>query len=108
LNSVQLIQQQIQLEYRLNSDGFLVPFPGSTEQARFIIYRHTDGYVTYFRHDLPRSIREALATLPPEHAFTNPKRSNGFSPRARFAMKCLSAKVAPFRTHRPPHNSPTL
>jgi hypothetical protein len=32
-----LVHLHIELEYQLVSDGFLVPFPGSSEQARFII-----------------------------------------------------------------------
>ena len=71
MNNAKLIQLQIQLEYQLNDDGFLVPFPNSTEQARFIIYRHDGGYRTYFRHDLLLSLRTKIAALPLEQAFND-------------------------------------
>ena len=46
-----LIRLQIGLEYGIDHSGFLVPFPGATEQARFIIHRHRGGYERYYRHD---------------------------------------------------------
>jgi hypothetical protein len=71
LDSVELVDLQIRLEYNVDTDGLLVPFPGSIEQARFIVYHHAEGYVEYFRHDLPRPIREQIAALPPEQALND-------------------------------------
>jgi hypothetical protein len=71
LDSVKLVDLQIRLEYNVDTDGLLVPFPGSIEQARFIVYRHAEGYVEYFRHDLPRPIREQIAALPTEQALSD-------------------------------------
>lgn len=71
MNSTELIRLQIELEYSVNTAGLLVPFPDSTERARFIIYHHTGGYVTYFRYDLPRHTRKRIAGLSHEQAFND-------------------------------------
>ena len=67
-----LIRLQSELEYALDAGGFLVPFPHSMEQARFIIYHHSGGYARYYRHDLPLSVCERLAALPGAQAFATP------------------------------------
>jgi hypothetical protein len=64
-----LIRTQIRLEYSLDAEGLLVPFPGSTEQARFIVHRHATGTVRFYRHDLPPDSRRRLAALPGAAAF---------------------------------------
>jgi len=69
LRAESLIRTQVQLEYSLDVDGLLVPFPRSTEQARFIVHRHATGYERFYRHDLPADIRRRLATLPGAAAF---------------------------------------
>ncbi|MEK7327888.1 MAG: GNAT family N-acetyltransferase [Chloroflexota bacterium] len=69
MTPLELIELSIRLEYSLDQGGLLVPFTGSTEQARFIIYRHAGGYVTYFRHDLPEFIQEQILALPRGQAF---------------------------------------
>ncbi len=66
-----LIHLQITLEHDLDADGLLVPFPGSTEQARFVIHRYPGGYVRYFRHDLPDPVRERLTALLGDTALSN-------------------------------------
>ena len=59
----QLIDRQIRLEYAVDRNGLLVPYAGSTEQARFILHRHATGFLAYYRHDLPSEVREQLAHL---------------------------------------------
>lgn len=47
-----LIELQVRLEYQVDGE-ILYPFAGSTEQSRFIAYRHPGGFLRYYRHDLP-------------------------------------------------------
>jgi hypothetical protein len=58
-----LIDRQIRLEYAVDENGLLVPYEGSTEQARFIVHRHVTGVRAYYRYDLPPEVREQLARL---------------------------------------------
>lgn len=74
MNATQWIDLQVRLEYRLDPDGRLVPFSGSTEQARFTVYRHAGGWQCFYRFDLDPALRERLAGLPPELAFASPAR----------------------------------
>jgi hypothetical protein len=60
-----LIRMQIELEYQLDSVGRLVPFTGSEEQARFILYCHVQGYERFFRFDLPERQYTRLMELEP-------------------------------------------
>ncbi|MCJ7737324.1 MAG: hypothetical protein MUQ10_08440 [Anaerolineae bacterium] len=64
-----LIGLQIRLEYRFDRAGRLHPFEGSSEQARFIVYRHPAGIVKFVRYDLPPAQAVQLHALPPELAF---------------------------------------
>ena len=64
----QLVRLQIELEYQLNPQGRLVPFPGSTEQHRFILYRVSKGHVRFFRQDLPDEVCAKLETVSGEDA----------------------------------------
>ena len=49
-----------------------MPFPGSTEQALYIVYRYSQGYVPYFNHRLPPELRQWLLELGPKRAFNQP------------------------------------
>ena len=73
MNAVELISLNIELEFGINSTGLLVPRPGSdaAEVPRFSIVRYEEGYITYFRHDLPCRAREQLAVLAFEQAFND-------------------------------------
>ena len=73
IDPISLIQQQIRLEYTLDQDGFLVPFPGSSEQAFYIVYRHEGGYLSYFNHKLPSELRYCLTQLGESRAFEAPQ-----------------------------------
>ena len=69
MTPLELIELNIRLEYSLDEAGLLVPFTGSTEQARFIIYRYEGGYATFFHHALPEFIKAQIMALPREQAF---------------------------------------
>jgi GNAT superfamily N-acetyltransferase len=72
MRSIDLIHHQISLEYELDLNGLLVPFPGSTEQALYIVYRYSQGYVPYFNHRLPTKVRHWLLSIGPKQAFDQP------------------------------------
>jgi len=65
MDAVDLIELQINLEYQVLSGDRLIPFPGSTEQARFIVYRYSDGLRCFYRFDLPAEDMVALAEVNP-------------------------------------------
>ena len=71
-NVPRLIKLQVELEYYVNPDGYLVPFPGSDEQAQFIVYRTAQDFVRFFRHDLPETTRAALARTDLARIFEDP------------------------------------
>jgi hypothetical protein len=72
MRSIDLIHHQIILEYELDVDGLLVPYPDSTEQALYIVYHYSQGYVPYFNHRLPTRVRQWLLSLGPKKAFNHP------------------------------------
>lgn len=72
MKPVDLIELQITLEYALDEKGFLVPFPGSSEQAVYIVYRYEDGYVPYYHYQLPVVIRSYLIAAGAQLAFSAP------------------------------------
>lgn len=61
------------------------PGPDADDIARFLVARRADDYATYFRHDLPPSLRTALAALPPALAFED-----------HAAVQRLLAQYAPY------------
>jgi HAD superfamily hydrolase (TIGR01509 family) len=69
----QLIQLQVELEYRLDAQGRLVPLPGSTEQAYYLVHRYISGYLSYLHHEIPPTVRESLDRLGPDTAFVAPQ-----------------------------------
>lgn len=73
--AIELIRLNVTLEYGLNPAGDLVSLPGSDPDrvARFIIWRHRGGYVTYFRHNLSPAVRARLSRLDPERALYDPE-----------------------------------
>ena len=73
MNPIDLIRLQIALEYDLNQSGRLVPFPGSTEQGLYIVYRYPGGYIPYFNQGLPEVLCDRLRNLGGEQAFEAPK-----------------------------------
>jgi hypothetical protein len=63
----ELIRQNIEIENEITPEGDLKPLPGK-ESALFSINHYKDGYVAYFRYDIPSSIRERIRSLSPEQA----------------------------------------
>ncbi len=72
MKALDLIQLQIRLEYKLNSNGWLVPFPNSREQALYVVYRHARGFEYFFNNLLPASLEERLLDIGPTAAFIQP------------------------------------
>jgi len=66
----ELVNLQIELEYRLGPQRRLIPFPGSTEQSRFIVYEVPGKFVRFFRQDLPDAICNQLEAIPGESALS--------------------------------------
>ena len=64
---------QVELEYELDDAGRLVPYPGSSERARSIVYRYGGDCAKFFRHDVPTSVKRRLEELPCEEATGNPE-----------------------------------
>jgi len=73
MNPNDLVRLQITLEYDLNKSGRLVPFPGSTEQGLYIVYRYPGGYIPYFNQCLPEALCDKLRNLGGEQAFEAPQ-----------------------------------
>lgn len=72
MEAVHLIQMQLAIEcIGLDKDGLLirVPGPNPDEIARIYAYQYEDGYITYFRRDVPASIREQICALGAENVF---------------------------------------
>jgi len=56
MKPVDHIRIQMSLEYQLDSNGLLLPFPNSSEQAWYLIYRKTDSTMPFFNHHLPSDL----------------------------------------------------
>lgn len=69
-----LARMQVELEYHLDGNDRLVPFQGSEEQARYLVYRLSDGYLCWYRHDLDERVIAALEALPAGCAFDQSER----------------------------------
>jgi hypothetical protein len=73
MKPLELIQLQIKLEYKFNLHGWLVPYPNSTEQALYIVYRHARGFEAFYSHLLPSEIAKKLLALGPMAAYNQPR-----------------------------------
>ena len=73
MDPLELIRLQVTLEYSLNDAGRLVPFPGSSEQRLYIVYRYAGGYIPYFSHRLPEELCDGLRNLGGEQTFEAPQ-----------------------------------
>lgn len=73
MDSLTLIHLQITLEYQINEAGLLQPFPGSEEQALYIVYQDLEGYIPYLNHKLPPALRSMLLLFGPEKAYEEPE-----------------------------------
>ncbi len=73
MDSDDLIGLQIRLEYQLDEAGTIVPIPGSSEQAFYLVYQHSLGYQAYFNQAIPISLRKNLLAVGPSAAFEHPE-----------------------------------
>ena len=63
----ELIRLSIGIENRVDSSEDLRPVPGENS-ALFSISRHRNGYIRFFRYDLPSDVRHQIEALRPEIA----------------------------------------
>jgi hypothetical protein len=70
LSALDLIRLNTEIENLIDPDGDLVPIPNK-DSAIFAIHRHEGGYVCYFRHDIPPSVRQQIKALDREEALHN-------------------------------------
>ena len=63
----ELIRLSIGIENRVDPSGDLRPVPGKNS-ALFSISRHQNGYIRFFRYDLPTAVRHQIEVLQPEMA----------------------------------------
>lgn len=73
MDSGDLIDLQIHLEYQLDGAGLIVPIAGSSEQAFYLVYQHSQGYQAYFNQAIPFSLRVNLLAVGPSTAFKHPE-----------------------------------
>ncbi len=74
MNAIQLTRIQLELEcIGLDLKGRMVRIPGPHPDkiARFYVTRHAGGHKAYYGTDLTRSVRNELAALPLEQAFSD-------------------------------------
>jgi epoxide hydrolase-like predicted phosphatase len=71
--SLQMVEKQVDLEYRRTPDGDLDFIPDSSERALFIVYQVNGHYQAYFHHQVPADIRQMLARNGYEKAFSQPE-----------------------------------
>jgi hypothetical protein len=72
MKAEELIGLQVRLEYQ-GEGKRLYPFSGSTEQARFIIYRYEGGFMRFYQNGLPESLRQELEETAGERVFQEPE-----------------------------------
>jgi len=72
MHAQELVRLQIELEYHVEGDG-LIPFAGTTEQARFIVHRYKDGYARFYRIDIPVQLRLELGRIDSAQVFQSPE-----------------------------------
>ncbi len=72
MDSNELIQLQVHLEYQLDADGLLIPHQGSSEQAYYLVYQHSQGCQSFFNRSIPQALREKLRALGPQAAYEHP------------------------------------
>ncbi len=71
MKPVDLIQLQINLDYQLDPQGYIVPSPFSSEQAWYVVYHYGGGYASYFSQLLPPNVRQQLLSFGPVKTFSH-------------------------------------
>ncbi len=68
LEATDLIRLNTEIEHDLTQDGDLVPLPGK-DPLLLLANRHRDGYVFYYRQQVPALVRDQIDALGLERAF---------------------------------------
>jgi hypothetical protein len=68
LDATDLIRLYAEIEHDITLDGDLMPLPGR-DPLLLLANRHQDGYVFYYRQQVPSSLREQIEALGPQRAF---------------------------------------
>jgi RimJ/RimL family protein N-acetyltransferase len=68
LDATDLIRLNTEIEHNLTLDGDLVPLPGK-DPLLLLANRHQDGYVFYYRRQVPAALREQIDAMGPQRAF---------------------------------------
>ncbi len=68
LDATDLIRLNAEIEHNLTLDGDLLPLPGK-DPLLLLANRHQDGYVFYYRRQVPLALREQIDALGPQRAF---------------------------------------
>jgi len=74
MDALELIQMQIRLEYRVDAQGCMATYPGSSEQAYYIVYQHSCGYQPFLSLELPVELQQKLLAIGPGVAFEQPEK----------------------------------
>lgn len=68
LEATELIRLNAEIEHDITRDGDLIPLPGK-DPLLLLVNRHRDGYVIYYRQQVPALVRGQIDALGPERAF---------------------------------------
>ena len=74
MEPLELIKVHLELEcigFDPHGDLIRIPGPDPDDLPRVYIAKHRQGYVAYYRHDVPSEIRRALQALPVPRCFTD-------------------------------------
>jgi hypothetical protein len=66
MDAPSLINYQLQPEYQLSTDGYLMPYPGSPEQAYDLVYQQSHGYQLFLNQAIPDQVRAKLLAIAPQ------------------------------------------
>lgn len=66
--AIDLIRMNTEIEHDLTPDGDLVPLPGK-DPLLLLAHCYQDGYVFYYRQQVPPALREQIDALGPQRVF---------------------------------------
>lgn len=91
MNALDLIKLNVEIENEINASGDLIPLP-EKESALLSVNRHQDGYVTYFRYDVPPEIRNEILALDPARALHDHQTVQRMLARYTLCQKAFTGK----------------